>query len=150
MRWLVAAWVSWAAVSKRAKAHEFLGDLLGYELPLPRGLLKLGAVTLPWVELCCGLLLLSGWWRETALLLAGVLFLGFVVATGQAWLRGLPISCGCFDFQMLGLDPEGGLARVLESPGVALLRNLLLLAAVAWLFRPVWRAGRGGAAAAGR
>lgn len=149
LRWLLAALLLWAAVSKLANAHEFLGDLYGYELPLPRGLLKLVAVALPWVELCCGLLLLGGWWCETALLLVGALFVGFVLATGQAWLRGLPIACGCFDFRLLGLDPEGGLVRVLESPGVAFLRNLLLLAAVAWLFRPVCRAWRGEAATTG-
>jgi uncharacterized membrane protein YphA (DoxX/SURF4 family) len=134
----LAALLIWAALSKLAIAHETLGHLYAYELPLPMGVVKLAAVVLPWVELLCGLMLLAGWETESALLVVVGLVTVFLVATGQAWARGLDISCGCFDLRLLGLDPEGGLARFLESPAIAFLRNLVLAALTAWLLRPLW------------
>lgn len=138
LRILLGILFVWAALSKLANPTGFLGDLYGYELPLPRGFWMAVAVVLPWVELLCGLMLLSGWWLETALTLTAVLVAGFLVATLQAWVRGLQISCGCFDLGLLGLDPEGGLARFIESPGFAVVRNLALAAVTVYLLRPVW------------
>ena len=57
----------WAAVSKLANLTGFLGAIYAYDLPLPRGFLKLIAVILPWVELLCGLSLVSRVWTDSAL-----------------------------------------------------------------------------------
>ena len=126
----------WAAVSKLANPTEFLGSINAYQLPLPQDLFKVAAVVLPWVELLCGLLLLSGLWTETALVIVTGLLVFFVLATGQAWLRGLEIGCGCFNLQMFG-PSEGmqGLVRFLESVSFAFFRNLVLAAIAAFLLR---------------
>jgi len=129
----------WAAVSKIANPTKFLGDILAYRLPFPRGWHSLVAAVLPWTELLCGLLLLAGSWLEAALGITMGLFGVFVVATGQAWMRGLQISCGCFDLKLLGFDSESRLAHFLESPGFALFRNLVLFALTAWLLSRVFR-----------
>ena len=127
MRWLLALVMLWAAVSKLANPTEFLGSIYGYELPLPRVLLQTAAVVLPWVELLCGLLLLAGFWSQTALLTVTGLLGCFVIATGQAWARGLDIACGCFNLQIFGLQERWpGFVRFLESVAFAFFRNLLL------------------------
>jgi uncharacterized membrane protein YphA (DoxX/SURF4 family) len=135
LRALLAVLLLWAAVSKLANPTEFLGSIYAYELPLPRVALQAAAVLLPWVELLSGLLLLVGVWRQTALLLITTLLIVFVFATGQAWLRGLNIACGCFNLQIFGLNERApGLVHFLESVAFAFFRNLLLatLAGLLW------------------
>lgn len=140
LRGLLAGLMLWAAVSKLANPTEFLGSIYAYELPLPRALLQGTAVVLPWVELLCGLLLLAGFWQPTALLLLTGLLLIFVLATGQAWVRGIDIACGCFNLEILGLSERApGLVRFLESVSFAFFRNLLLASLAGFL---LWRTGR--------
>jgi hypothetical protein len=126
----------WAAVSKLANPTDFLASLYAYELPLPRDWIKIVAVVLPWTELLCGLLLLGRQWMETALLVTTALFAVFVLATGQAWARGLDISCGCFDMSILGLTAENSrIVHFLESVGFAFFRNIALGIAAGFLLR---------------
>jgi putative oxidoreductase len=136
LRWLLALLMLWAAVSKLANPTEFLGSIYGYQLPLPRPVLLTAAVVLPWVELLCGLLLLAGFWSQTALLSVTGLLAIFVIATGQAWARGLDISCGCFNLKIFGLSERlPGLVRFLESVSFAFFRNLLLVGLAGFLLR---------------
>jgi len=86
------------------------------------------AVALPWLEIIC------------ALLLTGGMLLVFLFGLASAWLRGLDIDCGCFSE---ALD-RGSLA-------MALAMDLLLLAMVAALLRPMARTvGRGRRGLTGR
>jgi putative oxidoreductase len=136
LRQLLGVLLLWAAVSKLANLTEFLGSIYAYQLPLPRALLQAVAVVLPWVELLSGLLLLAGFWSRTALLIVTGLLGLFVLATGQAWMRGLDIACGCFNLKMLGLNASvPALERFLESVSFAFFRNLLLTAVAGWLLR---------------
>jgi putative oxidoreductase len=136
LRWLLGVLLLWAAVSKLANPTEFLGSIYAYQLPLPRTLLQAAAVVLPWVELLCGLLLLAGFWRQTTLLTMTGLMVLFVIATGQAWARGLDIACGCFNLKIFGLNESApGLVRFLESVAFAFFRNLLLAGLAGFLLR---------------
>jgi putative oxidoreductase len=140
LRGLLGVLMLWAAVSKLADPIEFLGSIYAYQLPLPGLLLQTAAVVLPWLELLCGLLLVAGLWVETALVLVTGLLVLFVVATGQAWMRGLEIGCGCFDLKIFGLSKNlPGLAHFVESVAFAFFRNLLLTALAALLLRQVTR-----------
>jgi uncharacterized membrane protein YphA (DoxX/SURF4 family) len=140
LRCLLGILLLWAAVSKLANPVEFLGSIYAYELPLPRPLLQTAAVVLPWMELLCGLLLLAGFWPQTALLIVTALMVLFVLATGQAWARGLDIACGCFNLEIFGLQQRlPGLIRFLESVSFAFLRNLLLTGLAGFL---LWRTAR--------
>ena len=53
-------------------------------------------LTLPWVEIGAGILLIVGLAVTYSALVGGVLMLVFVAAIAQAWARGLSIDCGCF------------------------------------------------------
>jgi len=139
---LLGVLMLWAAISKLANPTEFLGSIYAYELPLPRPLLQATAVVLPWLELLCGLLLVAGLWIETALATVTGLLAVFVVATGQAWLRGLEIACGCFSLKVFGLDSNPELERFLESVAFAFFRNLLLLTLATFLLRRTLRHNR--------
>ena len=95
-----------AVVGRRLKARESHGIPrldLRLQSPVAQALLKTTAIVLPWVELLCGLLLLAGFWSQTALLIVTGLLVGFVIATGQAWVRGIDIACGCFNLKIFGL-----------------------------------------------
>jgi uncharacterized membrane protein YphA (DoxX/SURF4 family) len=132
LRWLLAAVLLWAALSKLANLQEFYADLLAYRLPLAVPLVRLAAMSLPWLELLCGLLLLVGGPGRAALAWTSALFALFVLATGQAWARGLDISCGCFHLDFLG---NAKLVKLFESIPFAFFRAGLLLAGAIYLFQ---------------
>ena len=99
-------------------------------LPSP-DLAVLLAVYLPWLEVVAALALFV---RRVALGATAAL-LGmsamFLAAIGSAWWRGLDIACGCF-----GKDHAPTDFRTL------ILRDLVLLAAVAAIFLHEWRRAR--------
>jgi hypothetical protein len=75
-----------------------------------------------------------GFWRQTPLLTVTGLFAKFVLATGQAWARGIDISCGCFNLKNLGLHESlPGLVRFVESVAFAFFRNLILVTIAGFL-----------------
>lgn len=134
LRCLLGIIFLWAALSKIANPQEFYVNLAAYQLPLPVAALRSTAVILPWIELLCGLLLISGLHLNAALFWIGILALIFAIATAQAWARGLHIACGCLDLRIIGLDGKSSLGRFVESPGFAFLRALLLVTSAGYLF----------------
>ena len=135
VRLLLGLLFVWAAVSKLADPMKFYTSLLQYQMPLPDLLLRMSAVALPWMELLCGLALLANVWTVPALLVTLVLFVAFIGSTGQAWMRDLDISCGCFNLEIFGLKADSPTVRLIESASFAFFRNLVLLVAAVWLFR---------------
>jgi uncharacterized membrane protein YphA (DoxX/SURF4 family) len=130
--WLLAAILVWAAISKIANLHEFYAAILAYQMPVADPLARWVAMVLPWLELLCGVLLMAGSARRATLVWTALMFGVFVLATGQAWVRGLDISCGCFKLAFLG---DGALAKFVESVKFAFVRAVLLLAASLYLLR---------------
>ena len=62
------------------------------------------AVTLPWLEVVVGLMLVTGFWRREAATVTAGLLVVFVVAVSLALLRGIDIeNCGCFSVSGTGL-----------------------------------------------
>jgi uncharacterized membrane protein YphA (DoxX/SURF4 family) len=126
----------WAAASKLANPLEFLASIYAYQVPLGDHLMKLVAIALPWFELLCGLLLVANLWTDAVLLATVGLLLIFLLLTGQAWLRGLSISCGCFNLSILGISETiPNLVKFVESVGFAFFRNLVLAAISIFLLR---------------
>jgi putative oxidoreductase len=111
----------WAGTIKVLGPIDFLVSTYGYQTHLPETLLRLAVVTLPWVEILCGLAILTGVWLEAGLILSAGMLAVFIPLTGQAWLRGLDISCGCFGSM---LEEESFLGSV----QFAFFRNLVLMA----------------------
>lgn len=137
VRWILGLIFVWAAISKLADVQDFYSDLRAYRLPLPDGLLRLTAMVLPWLELCCGLMLLLRLWLQAAMSLVVGLCVIFLLSTGQAWARGLQISCGCLSFEFLGSGggAKSAAASFLDSTGFAFMRDLLLLIGGLYLLR---------------
>ena len=135
VRGLLGALFCWAALSKLGNPTDFFGNLLSYKLPLSDSLLRVTAIVLPWLELLCGLMLLTSFQLRAAVNWCLLLFGIFVVATGQAWARGLDISCGCFKLSVIGVDAMESFGKIIESAPGAFFRALLLLAATFWLWR---------------
>jgi uncharacterized membrane protein YphA (DoxX/SURF4 family) len=81
---------------------------------LPANLL---AVTLPWVELVTGLLLVTGLWRREAAAVAGGMLVMFLAAIGIATAQGVDVAnCGCFSVGEHGRTP--GWVLVLQDLGL--------------------------------
>jgi len=134
-RWVIGGLLLWAALGKLANLQEFYASLLAYQLPVPRAGLRGVAVVLPWIELLCGLLLVANLRPGAALAWTVVLFAVFAVCTGQAWLRGLEVTCGCLDLRLVGISAGSKVAAVLESVKFAFVRALVLGAVALFLYR---------------
>lgn len=73
----------------------FAHEIDQYNL-VPVALINFVAITLPWVELLCGLLLLTGFWVRASVAVTALLSGVFLVAVVSVIGRGLKIKCGCF------------------------------------------------------
>ena len=57
---------------------------------------NLAAVTLPWIELLAGLLLVAGVWKRESALVIALLLVVFIVSAGSVMARGIDVeNCGC-------------------------------------------------------
>jgi uncharacterized membrane protein YphA (DoxX/SURF4 family) len=117
----------YAGIVKIADPTAFAGEIAAYRL-LPYFGNYLAAAVLPWLELICGVLLITG--CRTMAAAAVVLFLTtlFMAALASTILRGLDIDCGCF-------RPGGEKT----SAWTALGRDALLMAAGLIVMRTQWR-----------
>jgi uncharacterized membrane protein YphA (DoxX/SURF4 family) len=98
-----------------------------YEL-LPISFANFLGITLPFLEIAVGALLIIGAATRIAAAIAGLFMLAFLFGISQAWARGLSIDCGCF----------GGGGQV--APGTAnylpeILRDTALALLAIYLFR---------------
>jgi uncharacterized membrane protein YphA (DoxX/SURF4 family) len=124
VRWTLGAIFIGAGALKLVDPAGFHADLLAYGIGAPDWFFRFVAVVLPWVEAISGGLLLAELWTETVGVLVAGMCLIFVLALGQAVLRGLELKCGCFGELAAGW---------FERPLVALVRACVLLVASVWL-----------------
>ena len=86
----------YASLDKIAYPQNFSQIIYNYKI-LPSFLINIFAITLPWVELICGLFLIGGIFLESSSLLIFILLLVFTLATSfNVFIRGIDIQCGCF------------------------------------------------------
>lgn len=96
LRWGMAAVFIGAAIPKIQEPDLFALSIYNYQM-LPAWGVNVLAVLLPWLELIIGIGLAVGiWTRACAVTMAGLMMV-FLVALIVAALRGLNISCGCFE-----------------------------------------------------
>jgi len=124
VRWTLGAVFIGAGALKLVHPVAFYADLLAYGIDAPDWFFRVVAVILPWIEILGGGLLIADWWTESVSFLVAGMCLVFVLALGQAVLRGLDLKCGCFGEIAAGW---------FEQPLVALVRAGVLLAASIWL-----------------
>lgn len=100
-----------ASLEKITNPAKFAENILNYKL-LPDIFINLLAITLPWIELICGLLLLFGIRsRESSIIIFTMLMI-FTIGVFIAVLRGLNIDCGCFGTLMA---EKIGLQKIIEN-----------------------------------
>ena len=122
-----------AALPKIADPPSFAHMIYNYRL-VPGGVLNLMAMTMPWIELLCGVALVLGIWTPAARSIIGAMLLVFIVAISLNLARGNAIDCGCFDISAAGKSREERLADM----RFVIFRDVGMLLMVAQL----WWAGR--------
>jgi putative oxidoreductase len=122
VRWLLALVFLYAGIAKIINPADFAQDIDNYRI-LPYVLVTLMAAILPWIEVLCGLLLITGKWNLGAALTVSVLNFVFIVAISSALVRGLDISCGCF--ATFGEGAKAGFPKIFED--MLLLAGSLLI-----------------------
>jgi uncharacterized membrane protein YphA (DoxX/SURF4 family) len=94
-RWAVGLIFIYASMDKLLHPSAFAVAVYNYKI-LPGGLINLVAITLPWLELVCGILLIMGLFPRAAALIPSLLLVVFFLALSISLYRGIDISCGCF------------------------------------------------------
>ncbi len=87
-----------ACLHKIQHPEAFAIDVATYQF-LPQITLNLFSLSVPWVELFVGLMLLLGVRVRAAGLIVSCLMVCFMIALGWALVQGLDMSCGCFASQ---------------------------------------------------
>jgi len=102
----------------------FLIDIRSFDM-LPDPYAAWLALWLPWLEILCGLAVITGVFRKGGLLVLNLALIGFFIAIGLAKSRGLDIQCGCFGES----DSSSNYFELFVRDGVLLSLGLVL----AWL-----------------
>lgn len=123
LRWVLGILFIWAGSLKIIDAPGFAEALSYYRL-LPMPGINWTAIFLPWLEVVCGVALITGVCDRGAAAWLAMMLVVFIAALGYSIHRGLDISCGCF-----GLNESGKKVGFFEIG-----RNLLLLAAAVAVF----------------
>lgn len=85
----------YAGAEKISNPADFSQSIMNYKL-FPVEIINIFAITLPWIEVVCGLLLFFGISvRENSLIIFSLLFV-FTLAVSISMIRGLNLDCGCF------------------------------------------------------
>jgi putative oxidoreductase len=95
LAWVFGGIFLWAGIMKARDPNLFLMDIRSFDL-LPDPYAAWLALFLPWMEILCGLAVITGPLRSGAVLLLNLSLLAFLLAIGSAWSRGIDIKCGCF------------------------------------------------------
>ena len=112
-----------ASIDKILEPGKFAIAIDNYRF-LPELLVKVWAVTLPWIELFVGAFLVLGIFVEASALVSAIMFSSFFIALSAALARGLDISCGCFNLE----DAKSNKISALN-----LLRDFSLIAGSVWI-----------------
>lgn len=92
----------YASLDKLGEPVLFAKIVTAYQI-LPKELVPLASVVIPWLEFFTGLSLIFGYrWKGAALVYCG-LMTGYTFGLGINLLRGVAMSCGCFS--MLDSEP---------------------------------------------
>jgi uncharacterized membrane protein YphA (DoxX/SURF4 family) len=84
-----------AGILKVGDPLEFAQNIKNFRVVSPE-LSFLAAIVLPWIEILCGALLITGIFRRPSAFLASLLLSGFIILVGVTMARGIDTDCGCF------------------------------------------------------
>ena len=106
----------YASIDKIAAPAQFARIIYNYHI-MPANLINLLALTLPWIEIVCGILLIVGIYKDGSILIINVMLLVFIIAISINLYRGINLECGCFSVS----------SKAKESAIELLLRDIGLL-----------------------
>ncbi len=109
---VVFVYASWFKI---VDPYAFAINIATYQI-LPDGLINVLAITLPWLELVAGVLVIAGAFSREASLTVGGMLVMFIAAILIAMSKHLEISCGCFASEAAASDI--GWPKVLEDAGM--------------------------------
>ena len=115
-----------AGIPKILDTASFASVVYNYHL-LPDIFINLFSITLPWLEVIIGIMLIIGIWLPGTVILYNLLMIVFISALVFNTARGLDISCGCFS-----TDP-GELIDI-----GTIFRDIIILCASMYLFFAVF------------
>lgn len=95
LRLYIAGLFIYAGMTKINYSAEFAETIASYRMVPYWGVNAL-AVTLPWIELICGMLLICGIRVRSTIVITGALLLVFTVGIAINLIWEAPIDCGCF------------------------------------------------------
>ncbi len=126
----------YASLDKIADPAAFARIVYQWQIlgPVPSNVV---AVTLPWVELVAGVLLIVGAWKPHAAAVVAVMLVVFIAAAVLVLARGIDVdNCGCTSVAAAGAAPSWppdwmrGVGWYLITRNLVLLAGALLLAFV--------------------
>jgi uncharacterized membrane protein YphA (DoxX/SURF4 family) len=98
---------------------------------LPIDLANFLGFVLPFAEVAIGIFLIVGIWVRLAAVAGAALMIMFIIAIGQAWVRGISLDCGCFG--------KGGLLETDKLPvwnyTLEIARDIVLAVVGGYLYR---------------
>jgi putative oxidoreductase len=95
LRLVLGAFFVYASLDKIWSPAAFAKIVYQWQVagPVPSNLV---AVTLPWIELLAGLLLVAGVWKRESALVIALMLAVFIVSAGSVMARGIDVeNCGC-------------------------------------------------------
>ncbi|RNC66606.1 MAG: DoxX family membrane protein [Desulfuromonadales bacterium] len=113
----------YAGILKIANPAAFAGNVANYQVLSYAGSYLVAAI-LPWIELICGALLVTGLRTRSAAALVAIMNAFFIVLLFSTVARGLDIDCGCFK--------QGGEKT---TAWTAIFRDTMLLVAAVFIYR---------------
>ncbi|NWH04781.1 MauE/DoxX family redox-associated membrane protein [Desulfobacter latus] len=118
---------------KIVSPDQFATILYGYAV-FPHPSINILAIVVPFVELVCGISLITGLLKRSGLLLINAMLAGFIFLISFNLIRGHEFDCGCFS---LG-ETKGTWTSIW-----LLVRDLVMLGAGIYLFRLFDKKDRG-------
>lgn len=118
-RLVIGSLFLYASVYKILDPSAFSASIRNYGL-IPTVYSNLTALTLPWLELVAGSLLILGIQTRAAALLTSLMMVVFLGVMVYAYSIGLDVDCGCFSSSAQS-GGRIGIAHILRDSGLVLL-----------------------------
>lgn len=129
MRIILSLIFIFAGIEKIVNPAAFSESINNYKL-FPSILINYSAITIPWIELITGVLLLFGISVKENAAIITTLLIFFTLAVIISLFRGLNIDCGCFG---TALGEKVGLQKIVENILLIISGFLLIKSDTAYL-----------------
>lgn len=110
---------------KIVSPDQFATIVYGYGV-FPHQIINVLAIVVPFVELVCGITLITGLFKRSGLLLINAMLVAFILLISFNLIRGHEFDCGCFSL---------GETKGVWSSIWLLVRDFVMLGAGIYLFR---------------